>query len=69
VLFRSVFACGTAAVITPVGEVKSNSASWVVNQNQTGPITAKLREKLLAIQTGDAPDKHGWTIELVPKNA
>jgi branched-chain amino acid aminotransferase len=66
---EEVFACGTAAVITPVGEVKSTSASWVVNQNQTGPITANLREKLLAIQTGDAPDIHGWTIELAHKNA
>jgi branched-chain amino acid aminotransferase len=66
---EEVFACGTAAVITPVGEVKSTSASWVVNQNETGPITANLRKKLLAIQTGDAPDIHAWTIELAHKNA
>lgn len=59
-----VFACGTAAVITPVGEVKSTSGNWLINNNETGPITAKLRENLLAIQTGDAPDSHGWTMEL-----
>lgn len=59
-----VFACGTAAVITPVGEVKSTSGNWVINNNETGPITSKLRESLLAIQTGDAPDVHGWTMEL-----
>jgi branched-chain amino acid aminotransferase len=59
-----VFACGTAAVITPVGEVKSTSGNWLINNNETGPITAKLRESLLAIQTGDAPDVHDWTMEL-----
>ncbi len=59
-----VFACGTAAVITPVGEVKSTSGNWLINNNETGPITSKLRESLLAIQTGDAPDIHDWTMEL-----
>lgn len=65
---EEVFACGTAAVITPVGEVKSTKASWVINHNETGPITAKLRENLLDIQTGDAPDKHGWIVDLTPIN-
>ncbi len=65
---QEVFACGTAAVITPVGEVKSTRASWIINQNQTGEITSKLRENLLAIQTGDAPDVHNWIYELTPKN-
>lgn len=65
---QEVFACGTAAVITPVGEVKSTKANWLINENQTGEITSKLRENLLAIQTGDAPDNHDWIYELVPKN-
>lgn len=65
---QEVFACGTAAVITPVGEVKSTKANWLINQNQTGEITSKLRENLLAIQTGDAPDIHNWIYELTPKN-
>lgn len=55
-----VFACGTAAVITPVGEVKSNSGGVIVNGGQTGPVAARLREALLAIQHGQAPDTHGW---------
>lgn len=65
---QEVFACGTAAVITPVGQVKSTKANWLINQNETGEITSKLRESLLAIQTGDAPDGHNWIYELVPKN-
>lgn len=55
-----VFACGTAAVITPVGEVKSTSAGWQVADGSAGEITLKLREALLAVQTGRAEDTHGW---------
>ncbi|MFT2018937.1 branched-chain amino acid aminotransferase [Streptomyces sp. 796.1] len=55
-----VFACGTAAVITPVGSVKSARADWTVGDGQPGEITMKLRQALLDIQTGAAPDPHGW---------
>ncbi|MFI0814162.1 branched-chain amino acid aminotransferase [Streptomyces sp. NPDC021098] len=55
-----VFACGTAAVITPVGSVKSARASWTVGDGQPGEVTMKLRKALLDIQTGTAPDPHGW---------
>ncbi len=53
-----VFACGTAAVITPVGEVKFNGGGWLVNNGQTGPVAQRLRDALLAIQHGTAPDVH-----------
>ncbi|MBU6245904.1 MAG: branched-chain amino acid aminotransferase [Actinomycetales bacterium] len=56
-----VFACGTAAVITPVGSVKSRmSGSWEVNGARTGEVTMRLRQALLDIQTGAAPDRHNW---------
>jgi branched-chain amino acid aminotransferase len=56
-----VFACGTAAVITPVGEVKSRtSGAWQVAGGRTGTVTMQLRQELLDIQTGVAPDNHGW---------
>jgi len=55
-----VFACGTAAVITPVGVVKSRLGEWTVHNGETGPVAARLRETLLAIQHGEAEDKHGW---------
>jgi branched-chain amino acid aminotransferase len=55
-----VFACGTAAVITPVGQVKSARAHWTVGDGTPGPVTMQLRGALLDIQTGHAPDKHGW---------
>jgi branched-chain amino acid aminotransferase len=61
-----VFACGTAAVITPVGTVKSADHSWTVSGGGPGPITMQLRHALLDIQTGRAPDSHGWMRTLVP---
>src|SRR4051812_5555935 len=55
-----VFACGTAAVITPVGSVDSETASWTVSDGKPGPVSMQLREHLMAIQTGRKPDKHNW---------
>jgi branched-chain amino acid aminotransferase len=55
-----VFACGTAAVITPVGRVKSAGGGWVIGNGAPGPVTLKLREELMGIQYGDRPDPHGW---------
>jgi branched-chain amino acid aminotransferase len=55
-----VFACGTAAVITPVGQVKSAHAEWTVGDGSPGPVTMRLRQALLDLQTGAAPDTHGW---------
>ena len=61
-----VFACGTAAVITPVGSVKSAEHSWTVGDGEPGEITMRLRHALLDIQTGQSPDTHGWLRTLVP---
>jgi branched-chain amino acid aminotransferase len=55
-----VFACGTAAVITPVGHVKSAEAEWAVGDGGAGPVSMRLRKALLDLQTGKAPDRHGW---------
>ena len=59
-----VFACGTAAVITPVGEVKSRVGLWPVADGGAGPITMRLRNALLGIQSGQSPDTHAWMFEL-----
>ncbi|WP_236239812.1 branched-chain amino acid aminotransferase [Streptomyces sp. CC228A] len=56
-----VFACGTAAVITPVGTVKSAGGEWTQGDGTPGEVTLKLRKALLDIQTGAAEDAHGWT--------
>ena len=59
-----VFACGTAAVITPVGAVKSAKGEWTVGDGSPGAITMQLREHLTGIQTGKEPDTHGWMFPL-----
>jgi len=60
-----VFACGTAAVITPVGQVKSAEHEWTVGDGGPGPVTMQLRKALLDIHTGATPDVHGWMHRLV----
>ena len=60
-----VFACGTAAVITPVGAVKSPAAQWSVGDGEPGPVTMQMRRALLDIQYGAAPDRHGWMHTLI----
>ncbi|GII55733.1 branched-chain-amino-acid aminotransferase [Planotetraspora thailandica] len=55
-----VFACGTAAVVTPVGTVKGADRSWTVGDGTPGPVTLKLREELVGIQFGARPDTHNW---------
>lgn len=59
------FACGTAAVITPVGSVKSTHGEFLVNNNEAGSITMQLREALTGIQRGSVADAHGWMHTLV----
>ncbi|WP_405086766.1 branched-chain amino acid aminotransferase [Microbispora sp. NBC_01389] len=55
-----VFACGTAAVVTPVGSVKGTDRSWAVGDGTPGPVTMRIREELVGIQYGARPDTHHW---------
>jgi branched-chain amino acid aminotransferase len=55
-----VFACGTAAVITPVGALRWRGGEVVVGGGGTGEVTQRLRDTLLDIQLGRTPDDHGW---------
>jgi branched-chain amino acid aminotransferase len=55
-----VFACGTAAVITPVGAVRSAGGDWSIGDGTPGPVTMRLRDELVGIQYGSRPDPYGW---------
>lgn len=57
-----VFACGTAAVITPIGRLVWDGGE--VSTDGTGPVTSRLRETLLDIQFGRIPDTRGWLTRL-----
>jgi len=54
------FACGTAAVVTPIGKVKGSSFEATIGDGGAGPVTTKLKAALLDIQNGRAEDRHGW---------
>ncbi len=60
-----VFACGTAAVVTPVAAVKGASTGWQIGDGKPGPVTMRLREELLGIQFGRLPDPHGWIHKII----
>jgi branched-chain amino acid aminotransferase len=54
------FACGTAAVVTPIGRVAGEDGEFTVGSGGPGQLTGALRAKLVAIQRGTAEDRHGW---------
>jgi branched-chain amino acid aminotransferase len=55
-----LFACGTAAVITPIGLLKDDAGSYPIGSGEPGETTIALRKNLLDIQYGRAEDTHGW---------
>lgn len=59
-----VFACGTAAVITPVSHVKSAEGDFTVADGRPGAVTMALRDTLTGIQRGTFADTRGWMTRL-----
>jgi branched-chain amino acid aminotransferase len=57
---KEAFACGTAAVISPIGKVRSASGDFLINGGAAGPVAMGLRKKLIDIQYGRADDSHNW---------
>jgi branched-chain amino acid aminotransferase len=65
--FEEVGACGTAAVITPIGRIDDadTGKSYVFSKDgEPGPVCLKLYQTLRAIQYGDAKDPYGWITEV-----
>ena len=57
---KEVFGSGTAAVISPVGEIHHEEQKMIVNENKIGPLAQKLYDEITGIQYGERPDKFGW---------
>ena len=53
---------GTAAVVSPVGELGYKGERITIGGGKTGPLTQRLYDAIVSIQYGTAPDKHGWTV-------
>ncbi|TDP89286.1 branched-chain amino acid aminotransferase [Leucobacter luti] len=58
------FACGTAAVITPIGQLKSPGFAIDFGAGAPGALTMSLREELTGIQFGTREDRHNWLTEI-----
>ena len=58
------FACGTAAVVTPIGELKGEGFSIGDINAPAGEVTMAIRKELTDIQYGRVPDRHGWLVKL-----
>jgi branched-chain amino acid aminotransferase len=61
---REAFACGTAAVVTPIGRVRGRGFDFAIGNGGPGLLTEQLRQQLVTIQRGTAPDPHGWVERL-----
>ncbi|WP_455480271.1 branched-chain amino acid aminotransferase [Bartonella sp. B12(2025)] len=57
---KEVFACGTAAVITPIGCFKYKGGEFAIGNEMIGEVTKKLRTQLVDLQKGNIEDKNGW---------
>ena len=57
---RGAFACGTAAVITPIREVRSASGDFTIPVGDAGSVTQQLKAALTGIQRGESNDHYGW---------
>lgn len=61
---KEVLGTGTAAVISPVGELTTRTEKLVINGGQPGPIGLELYETITGIQRGTKPDKFGWLMRV-----
>jgi branched-chain amino acid aminotransferase len=59
--FAETGACGTAAVITPIGGIMHNDKFTVFySEDEVGPVTRKLYDTLVGMQVGDIEAPKGW---------
>ena len=61
---EEVFGTGTAAVISPVGELAYKGQRMVIKGGTIGPLTQKLYDAIVGIQYAKLPDPHNWTVEV-----
>ncbi|MFK3980148.1 branched-chain amino acid aminotransferase [Micromonospora sp. NPDC050397] len=57
---REVFACGTAAVITPIGQVRFPEGEFTIADGNPGEVTTALRQRLVDLQRGRTADPNNW---------
>lgn len=63
-LLEEAFGTGTAAVISPIGELHWKGKSMIINKGVIGKVSSRLYDTLTGIQYGEIPDSFGWTVEV-----
>jgi len=58
---EEAWGCGTAAVVSPIGELCYKDVKYTINEGKIGPVTQKLYDTLTGIQWGEIEDTFGWT--------
>ncbi|MBE7012842.1 MAG: branched-chain amino acid aminotransferase [Ruminococcaceae bacterium] len=61
---EEAWGCGTAAVVSPIGQLFYKGKTYTINNNEIGNVTQKLYNKLTGIQWGKIEDTYGWTVEI-----
>lgn len=59
---KEMFASGTAAIVSPVGELLYKGEHMVINDNKIGPVAQEMYDTIYGIQTGKIEDFMGWTV-------
>ena len=61
---EEAWGCGTAAVVSPIGELSYKGEKYIVNEGKIGALTQRLYDTLTSIQWGTAEDPFGWTLKI-----
>ncbi len=61
---EEAWGCGTAAVVSPIGELCYKGVKYPVCEGKIGELTQKLYDTLTGIQWGKVEDKFGWTVQV-----
>ena len=61
---NEAFGTGTAAVISPIGELNDHGDKLIINNGEIGPISHRLYDELTGIQWGKRPDSRGWIVKV-----
>lgn len=62
---EEAFGTGTAAVISPIGELFYKGKKTVINNNEIGPVAKKIYDTITGIQSGDVEDPFGWRVQVI----
>ncbi|MDD5712113.1 MAG: branched-chain amino acid aminotransferase [Smithellaceae bacterium] len=63
---KEVFASGTAAIVSPVGQIYYQGKEHLINGGKTGELTERLYNEILQIQYGEKEDPFGWRMKITP---